>query len=146
MDANDWCIKNEPFGVSKLISDWSFFSKGSCEHHNSVTVSKSLILMSYLPLGRGATIRQKAYCDMENPYCDTYCDTPGILLPLVQYLEGFHASWTFFVLQQQQNLGRRFGTSKMHLSPQWLGLLSILRRWFCRCCLFVYCYYHCGSL
>ena len=24
---------------------------------------------------------------------------------------------TFFVLQQQQNLGRRFGTSKMHLSP-----------------------------
>ena len=22
-----------------------------------------------------------------------------------------------FVLQQQQNLGRRFGTSKMHLSP-----------------------------
>ena len=23
----------------------------------------------------------------------------------------------FFVLQQQQNLGRRFGTSKMHLSP-----------------------------
>ena len=27
------------------------------------------------------------------------------------------ASWTFLVLQQQQNLGRRFGTSKMHLSP-----------------------------
>ena len=26
-----------------------------------------------------------------------------------------------------QNLGRRFGTSKMHLSPQWLRLLSILR-------------------
>ena len=24
----------------------------------------------------------------------------------------------FFVLQQQQNLWRRFGTSKMHLSPQ----------------------------
>ena len=24
---------------------------------------------------------------------------------------------TFLVLQQQQNLGRRFGTSKMHLSP-----------------------------
>ena len=23
----------------------------------------------------------------------------------------------FFVLQQQQNVGRRFGTSKMHLSP-----------------------------
>ena len=33
------------------------------------------------------------------------------------YVEGFHASWTFLVLQQQQNLGRRFGTSKMHLRP-----------------------------
>ena len=33
-------------------------------------------------------------------------------------------------------LGRRFGTSKMHLSPQWLRLLSVLRRWFC-CWLFV---------
>ena len=32
-------------------------------------------------------------------------------------LEGFHASRTFLVLQQQQNLGRRFGTSKMHSSP-----------------------------
>ena len=32
-------------------------------------------------------------------------------------LDGLHASWTFLVLQQQQNLGRRFGTSKMHLSP-----------------------------
>ena len=31
------------------------------------------------------------------------------------YVEGFHASWTFLVLQQQQNLGRRFGTSKVHL-------------------------------
>ena len=36
-------------------------------------------------------------------------------------------------LQQQQNLGRRFGTSKMHLSPRWLRLLSVLRRWFCCC-------------
>ena len=26
-------------------------------------------------------------------------------------------AWTFLVLQKQQNLGRRFGTSKMHLSP-----------------------------
>ena len=26
-------------------------------------------------------------------------------------------SLTFFVLQQQQNLGRRLGTSKMHLPP-----------------------------
>ena len=30
------------------------------------------------------------------------------------------------VLQQQQNLGRRFGTSKMYLSPQWFWLLSVL--------------------
>ena len=29
-----------------------------------------------------------------------------------------HASLTLFVSQQHQNLGRRFGTSKMHLSPQ----------------------------
>ena len=35
------------------------------------------------------------------------------------------------LLQQQQNLGRRFGTSKMHLCPQWLRLVSVLKRWFC---------------
>ena len=40
-------------------------------------------------------------------------------------------------LQQQPNLGRRFGTSKMHLSPHWLRLLSVLRRWFCCCWLVV---------
>ena len=28
------------------------------------------------------------------------------------------ASLSFFVLQQQQNLGRKFGTSKMHLTPR----------------------------
>ena len=33
------------------------------------------------------------------------------------YIEGFHASWTFLVLEQQQNQGRKFGTSKMHLRP-----------------------------
>ena len=33
----------------------------------------------------------------------------------------------------------------MHLSPRWLRLLSVLRRWFCCCWLFVYCYSHCGS-
>ena len=33
-------------------------------------------------------------------------------------IEGLHASWTLFVLQQQQNLGQRFGTSKIHVSPQ----------------------------
>ena len=34
----------------------------------------------------------------------------------------------------------------MHLSPWWLRLLSVLRRWFCCCLLFVYCYSHSGSL
>ena len=45
-----------------------------------------------------------------------------------------HASWTFLVLQKQQNLGRRFGTSKMHLSSLWracvcwrVGLKSIAK-------------------
>ena len=28
-----------------------------------------------------------------------------------------HVSLTFLVLQQKQNLGQRFGTSKMHLRP-----------------------------
>ena len=45
-----------------------------------------------------------------------------------------HASLTFFVLQQQQILGRRFGTRKMQLSLTWLWLMYVLRRWFC-CCL-----------
>ena len=52
----------------------------------------------------------------------------------------FHASWALLVLQQQQNLGRRFGTSKMHLSPpppRWLRLLSVLSRWFC--CFLAFC-------
>ena len=40
------------------------------------------------------------------------------------------------MLQHSQNLGQRFGTSKMHLSPQWFWLLSVLRWWFC-CCWFV---------
>ena len=31
-------------------------------------------------------------------------------------VEGFHASWTFLVLQQRQNLGQKFGTNKMHLT------------------------------
>ena len=46
-----------------------------------------------------------------------------------------HVSLTFFVLQQRQHLERRFDTSKMHLSPRWLWLLAVLRRWFC-CCWF----------
>ena len=51
-----------------------------------------------------------------------------------------------FVLQQQQYLGRRFGTSKMHLSPQWHRLLSVLRRWFYCCWFVVDCYSYCGIL
>ena len=58
--------------------------------------------------------------------------------------KGGFATWTFLVLQQRQNLGRRFGTSKMHLSPRWLKLLSVLWRWLCCCWLFVYCYSHVG--
>ena len=55
-------------------------------------------------------------------------------------------SWTFLVLQQQQNLRRRFGTSKMHLSLRWFRLVFVRRRWFCCCWLVVYCSSHCGSL
>ena len=51
-----------------------------------------------------------------------------------------------FVIQQLRNLGLRFGTSWMHLGPRWLGLLSVLGRWFCCFWIFVYCYSHCGSL
>ena len=54
-------------------------------------------------------------------------------------LEGFHVSWTFLVLQQQQNLGQKFGTSKMHLNPRWLRLLSNLRTWLCFCWLLFIC-------
>ena len=35
----------------------------------------------------------------------------------MEHSDGFHASWTFLVLQQQQNLGRRLSTSKVHLRP-----------------------------
>ena len=53
-----------------------------------------------------------------------YCDTAlcaimlyyaFMRLPTIIIQQKF--SFSFFVLQQQQNLGRRFGTSKMHLSP-----------------------------
>ena len=45
--------------------------------------------------------------------------------------KGFHASWPFLVLQQRQNLGRRFGASQVHLGLRWLGLLFVLGRQFC---------------
>ena len=35
----------------------------------------------------------------------------------LHWLDGLHAGWAFFVLRRQWNLGRRFGASKMHLSP-----------------------------
>ena len=38
-----------------------------------------------------------------------------------------------FVFYQQQNRGRKFGTRKIHLSPRWLRLLSVLKRLFCCC-------------
>ena len=40
----------------------------------------------------------------------------------------FHASLTFLCFNNRQNLRGRFGASKMHLSPKWLSLLSVLRR------------------
>ena len=49
---------------------------------------------------------------------------------MIHKLDGLHARWTFLVFQQQQNLGRRSGTSKMHLSPppppRWHGLLFVV--------------------
>ena len=35
----------------------------------------------------------------------------------LRWLGGLHASWTFLVLQQQQNQGRGFGASGVHLAP-----------------------------
>ena len=90
-------------------------------------------------------------------------DITLFLLETHFFLDGLHASWTFLVLQQQQNQGRGFGTSKMQNAfkppppPQWLRLLSILRRWFrffvdsllivapivgfCSCSMLVVCYF-----
>ena len=39
-----------------------------------------------------------------------------------------------------------FGACGVRLGPRWLGLLSVLGRWFCCCWLVVCCYSHCGSL
>ena len=47
------------------------------------------------------------------------------------------------------NNGRIWGEDlvpvKCIWAPRWLGLLSVLGRWFCCCWLFVYCYSHCGG-
>ena len=51
------------------------------------------------------------------------------------YFDGFQIVAVSFIAKfsQQQNLARRFGTSKIHLipPPPCLGLLSVQRRWFC---------------
>ena len=50
----------------------------------------------------------------------SYCvNLIGVFLhdDTLQQLEGFHEAWAFLVLQRWQNLGRRFGASRMHLSP-----------------------------
>ena len=62
--------------------------------------------------------------------------------PTKVYLLDFFCS----VIQQQQNLGRRFGTSKMHLSPPvaWAAVPS--KAVVLLFLLFVYCYSHGGSL
>ena len=56
---------------------------------------------------------------------------------------------TFLVLQQQQNLGQRFGTSKMHLSPpvakaavRSKAVVLLLLTF----CLLLHLYSHCESL
>ena len=65
-----------------------------------------------------------------------------------------------FVLQEQQNLGRRFGTSKMHLSPSGFGccpfeggcsvvvdslLIVTPIVGFCKCSMFCYALLHVHS-
>ena len=42
------------------------------DFHDSITITEI----------RGATIRQKVYCDIENPYCNLYCDTSCIYISL----------------------------------------------------------------
>ena len=44
----------------------------------------------------------------------------------------------FFVLQQQQNLGRRFGTSKTHLSPPIVAPIVGVCNCFMFCCTLLY--------
>ena len=70
--------------------------------------------------------------------CSSLCVNLTILFlydDTLRKLGILHASLTFFVLQQQQNLGLKFGTSKMHLSPQWLWLLSVVLLLLICCCL-----------
>ena len=53
---------------------------------------------------------------------------------VTEALRILHLSLTFLVLQQRQNLGRRFCTSKNAFKPpRWLWVGSVLRRWLCCC-------------
>ena len=89
--ATDWT----PFGVSKL--------KGRLQRLVRVCTFQN-VKLSWL-----INITYTQQCTSQNLNAKT--ETSNF------QKKGFQASWTFLVLQQQQNLGRRFGTSKMHLSP-----------------------------
>ena len=56
---------------------------------------------------RGATIRLKAYCDIENPYCDIYSDTSCIYISL-RYFSQFMTACAFTIHLPYKN-------SKTHL-------------------------------
>ena len=61
-----------------------------------------------------------------------------------QRLDGIlHASLTFLVLHQQQNLGRRFGISKMHLSTP-VAYADVRSK--AVVLLLNFCYSHCHSM
>ena len=60
---------------------------------------------------------------------------------IVDLLEGFHTSRTFLVLQQLQNFRRRFGTSKMHLSPPVAS--AVVHSKAVVLLLLTFCYSHC---
>ena len=55
-------------------------------------------------VSRGAMIRQKVYWDVENPNCNTYCDTPGIFISVYNY----DFIWDFGKLPFPTHLGKYF--------------------------------------
>ena len=56
----------------------------------------------------------------------------GHIYPIKHYVVGNpQYGLSHFLLQQRQNLGRRYGAGQMHLGPWWFWLLSILRQRFC---------------
>ena len=78
------------------------------------------IISHYKKIGYNINVLQQTACLVVNPitvgnFAFLFnCTLVGWTSDSMMIL---HASWTFFVLLQQQNLGQRFGTSKMHLSP-----------------------------